>query len=44
MHYFSGILAFVVAVAAAYGMTEVFPTAEYTRAEQRITQARRSKA
>ena len=40
MHYFSGILAFVVAVAAAYGMTEVFPAGEYDRTEQQIASAR----
>ena len=43
MHYFSGILAFVVAVGAAYGMTEVFPARDYARVEQQVAQARGSK-
>ena len=43
MYYFSGILAFVVAVGAAYGMTEVFSKEDYTRVEQQIAQARGSK-
>ena len=40
MYYFSGFIALVVAVAATYGMTEVFPTADYTRLEQGLASAR----